>query len=634
MIKVLSLFVIILFIVTACSDNNNQNNEKLPRQDLAFQIFNEAKNETDLDKKLVLLSKALNKIKSLKDTLLFDIIDYKIYYHDVQKNYDSSLHYSNLMINNAVRLKDTSSLAKGYYRKARIFLYLENHEQVLKNMYQSQSLYKTIGDSVNTGRRLVELANAQDRLGDFTASHQSATDALKFLSHNDSIYQSIAHNLIAITNSKLQDFDEAIIENNNALKYAGSTEDSLAIFNNLAMNYRRNGNYKKSNEYLIKAINKASDSSKIARILYDNYYYNQYLESGKNVVQDLEKIATQREALNDIEGLINSYNHLSSIYKNTYPIKSKEYAEKYLAAASRFGNPTDKLEALKILITLEDGKRKSEYASEYFHLNDSINNARAKIKNVFAKIKYDEGQKIKQIENLEQISANRKLELAKEKTQKTIILFVLIILILVTIFVYYLIKQKHKKARIKEVYSTEARLSKKVHDELANDIFQIMTQLNGTTPEIINRLESVYHRTRDISKENSLINTSENFQDELRGMINGAIPSNTKTILSGFQNIKWDFYKKEQKIVIYRSIQELLVNFRKHSEANLLVLKFEEKKSKLKITYKDNGIGTDLERKKFSGLQNMENRISSIGGNITFQSEIQNGFMSTIYIPI
>jgi len=199
---------------------------------------------------------------------------------------------------------------------------------------------------------------------------------------------------------------------------------------------------------------------------------------------------------------------------------------------------------------------------------------------------------------------------------------------------YYQIQQNHKKDKIREVYSTEARLSKKVHDELANDIFQIMTQLNGIAPGVICKLENVYLRTRDISKENSLINTSENFQDELRGMINAAIPSKTKTILSGFQTIKWDFYQKEQKIVIYRTIQELLVNFRKHSQANILVLKFEEEKFKLKITYKDNGIGANLERKNFSGLQNMENRIGSIGGNITFQSEIQKGFLSIIYIPI
>lgn len=631
MIKATSLFAFILVIIVSCT-KNEKFHQKQERNDYAYEVFRKAKNEKDIDRKLELLNLANNKIISKKDTLIFDILDYQIYYHDTKKSYDSSLYYANEMINIAATINDTSNLAKGYYRKARTFLYLNKHEQVLENMYRSQSLYKSIHDSVKVGRRLVELANAQVRLGDFTGSHQTATDALNYIAKDDSIFLASVHTLLGLTSSKMDDYETSIKENEEALNYVKSHNDSLVILNNIGVNYRRIGNFIKSDEVFEKALSKAKDSIRMTRGLKDNYYYNQYLKTGKNVIPELEEIALQRQNSNDTEGLLSSYYHLSSIYQGYNLSKSRKIAQQYLSTAKAFGNPLEQLKALEILIQLNKEDAGRIYAKEYFSLNDSITTARNKIKNLFAKIKFDEEQKLKEIENLEQQSASSKLEAEKEKNQKILISIALLILVLAGFIIYYLIKQKHKREKITDIYETEARLSKKVHDELANDIFQIMTDKSITDPLIIDKLDNVYHRTRDISKENSLIHTGADFSDELQGMISSTIPATTRIFIMGLKNIQWDFYNQEKKIVIYRVIQELLVNFRKHSKATRLNLRFENTKNNLKITYRDNGQGTILKSNKFSGLRNMENRINLIDGTINFRSEPDSGFSCQINI--
>ena len=69
---------------------------------------------------------------------------------------------------------------------------------------------------------------------------------------------------------------------------------------------------------------------------------------------------------------------------------------------------------------------------------------------------------------------------------------------------------------------------------------------------------------------------------------------------------------------------------RKHSNATLVALSFKQEGHRLLVNYTDNGQGCEL--KKENGLRNTENRIHSIDGSITFESEPQKGFKAKIVI--
>jgi PAS domain S-box-containing protein len=79
----------------------------------------------------------------------------------------------------------------------------------------------------------------------------------------------------------------------------------------------------------------------------------------------------------------------------------------------------------------------------------------------------------------------------------------------------------------------------------------------------------------------------------------------------------------------YRIITELINNSIKHSEASLVVVDIILEKSKLKVTYSDNGKGFDLKNvrkmKKGFGLRNIENRISKFNGSYSFSTSPSRG---------
>lgn len=69
---------------------------------------------------------------------------------------------------------------------------------------------------------------------------------------------------------------------------------------------------------------------------------------------------------------------------------------------------------------------------------------------------------------------------------------------------------------------------------------------------------------------------------------------------------------------------------KKHSKANIVSVSFKELRKKVNIQYSDNGIGCVIKKK--GGLLNVENRILSLEGTITFESQQNKGFNISIEI--
>ena len=72
---------------------------------------------------------------------------------------------------------------------------------------------------------------------------------------------------------------------------------------------------------------------------------------------------------------------------------------------------------------------------------------------------------------------------------------------------------------------------------------------------------------------------------------------------------------------------------KKHSQANLVVIKFESDPKSILISYTDNGKGGEKTTMVKNGLQYMENRIQAVKGTIDFDTEPDKGFKVKISIP-
>ncbi|TDN87431.1 hypothetical protein DET49_112121 [Salegentibacter sp. 24] len=605
--------------------------------DSAYYFFEQAIDVEKISAKILNLNQSLAKLRNKKDTLYPLLLDYKIYYHNRLDEYDSALFFADSLERLATFRKDTNWIALAFYRKAVINRHLDNQEAVFKNAFEARKQYLQLGDSTKAARRSLEMAIAQSRMQDYIGSQESATEALRYLNEvEDSQYLSSAHNIIAITYNNQGFYDDAIKEYKEALRYAQNLEDSLIYQNNIGLVYQDQKKYKKAISVFDKLHRSVSEDDYKSRSRFlDNLAFTKWLKDGNiDVSSELNQALEWRIDQNDDTGKTSSYEHLTYYYKNRNKIKALDYAKKWLETGRKNHNLQAQVEALKYLLVMSPGS--TNYTSHYIALSDSLNKMNLRAKNTFAKISFDEERKQQQISSLEASAALQALENQKIKTRNYILMFVAILTIALAIFIFYYNRQRHIKEKIIEVYNTETRISKKIHDELANDIYNLMSGLEAVVPpKTIDKLESIYSRTRDISRENSKIDTGSGYLKQLVALLSNICPANTRLIISGEKEITWSTLNREKKLVIYRVLQELMVNMRKHSKASLVALVFIEEENFLKIHYSDNGKGATQEAvKNGNGLQNVENRISSINGKLTFETEKEKGLKIFISIPL
>jgi signal transduction histidine kinase len=65
---------------------------------------------------------------------------------------------------------------------------------------------------------------------------------------------------------------------------------------------------------------------------------------------------------------------------------------------------------------------------------------------------------------------------------------------------------------------------------------------------------------------------------------------------------------------IFLILQELLVNTKKHSKADRVVIKFSSEEGKFHLKYSDNGTGLDEKLPHNNGLQSIQQRTNHIKG--------------------
>lgn len=92
----------------------------------------------------------------------------------------------------------------------------------------------------------------------------------------------------------------------------------------------------------------------------------------------------------------------------------------------------------------------------------------------------------------------------------------------------------------------------------------------------------------------------------------------------------------ELVIALYRIVQELLRNAGKHAKANQIEIELDQKEH-LYFRYKDDGVGMNIvdikESFQHMGLSGIKERVASLEGECTFNSEKGKGLEVTIYLP-
>lgn len=507
---------------------------------------------------------------------------------------------------------------------------------------KSTELFKEEGNSTYIAYNLMGMAQIQQTFGDYYSSEETLTEALPYI-NNDLQYQSAANNLFGIAAKELKNYDDAVRYYSSVLKTVKDSVARVAVLNNIATVYIEQKKYKKA-IILLKPFLRTTIldtlQSKKARII-DNlgfaYYKDNQISKGLDLMRQALAIRT---SINDSYGSIESYLHLADYYQNKDYQKSKINALNAYYEATKQQSIDERLEALSFLMSHNQQKGVNQYSILFINLNDSIKKVRNNAKNQFAKIRYDSRKAILESIKYKGQRAETLLELETQKNQKYLLFFGFFILLCGIVLVINYYKTKTKRERLEANYSTETRISKELHDELANDVFYAMT-FAGTQDlqnpvkreTLLDHLDKIYRRTRNFSKANSSIETGERFEHNLKQMLSSYKSSSTEVIIKNGNTIDWSKVQTEKKIAIQRVLQELMVNMKKHSQASFVIIGFDMDQNTLRIDYSDNGVGFSQQLILKNGLQNAENRIEAVNGILTFDSQTNKGFKAKILFP-
>ncbi|WP_348537018.1 tetratricopeptide repeat-containing sensor histidine kinase [Flavobacterium hungaricum] len=520
----------------------------------------------------------------------------------------------------------------------------QNYNTAFYQFNKSKKLYEVLKDSANIGYILIQTACIQQVNGDYYGSKETLTEALPLFKKRNG-YTADIYNIMGIADKELGLYDDAIFYYKESIKDYTDPIGKSAPMSNIGTVYIFQKKYDKTIAILESILkNKLFYSKSISfdksRDL-DNLGYA-YFKKGveEKGFRLMSEALLKRKENKDIYGSIESYLHLADYYSKKDPQKSDEHAMEAYKIATRLNSVDERLEALQILISNDNTTKTPAYTQRYFTLNDSIIKVRNNFKNKSAKIKYDAKKEKDENEKLRLEKAENLLSLQKAKYQRIVfaIIFVFLV-ILITILIRYF-RNKNKAIKVKTSYETETRIAKKIHDELANDVYNVIAftesqplAAENTKENLLQKLDDIYSRVRGISKENNSIETGADFTNNIKEMLSAYSTNEQNVLISNIESIEWETIDDIKKITISRILQELMVNMKKHSKASLAAIKFENTPNAVLINYTDNGKGCETTNLAKSGLKNMESRVQAVNGHISFETEINKGFKAKIVLP-
>jgi signal transduction histidine kinase len=90
----------------------------------------------------------------------------------------------------------------------------------------------------------------------------------------------------------------------------------------------------------------------------------------------------------------------------------------------------------------------------------------------------------------------------------------------------------------------------------------------------------------------------------------------------------------EYRTCIYRVAQEALNNSARHAKAKTARVTVRQEAGRIAVSVQDDGVGFDTRRDKGVGILGMEERVRALGGTFRIDSELGNGTVVSMLLPL
>ncbi len=437
------------------------------------------------------------------------------------------------------------------------------------------------------------------------------------------------------------------------------------VYNNIAIIYANDGDLNKALDYFKYSleIEEALDDKKGIAESVNNvgavYYYLEEVDSA--LIYFRRSLAIEK-LIGDESGIAASYNNLANTLISTGRVNgAKQLIDSAMYFAKKSKATLDREIALENYSMYYEARNEDKKALSYFKelvkLRDSLFNIETNEKISQLEIEFQTEKKEKEILSQRADLAEQELELNQKNTQ----LLGLGILALVLTLLGYLFynqqrlknKQLKKETELKEALlkiETQSRLqdqrlriSRDLHDNIGAQLtfiissldnlkygFKLPEKLAGKLKHISEFTTTTIYELRDtIWAMNKNEISLEDLQSRISNYIEKADKASDSISLKFNSNIQdLEAYKLSsvQGMNVYRIIQEAMNNALKYAEPNAIVIDLNAETDGLKITITDDGKGFNVNEVALgNGLNNMKKRASEIGGDLTINSQLDEG---------
>jgi len=567
-------------------------------------------------------------------------------------------------------IKDSSILAALHWDLADFYQNYFIKDSAYYHYAQAEKIYTALGDKFRRGRLLYQMSIIQKDIKDYTGAEINIINAIElFQKHENNEQLFLCYNLWGAISKNLNEFELSRSYFSKAAEYLSKlpkesiNEKQNILANNIGNSYKEQGDFSKAIPYFEKVVSTDSlliKNSKSYALALDNLAYSQF-KTGKMKISEanLKKALQINIQENYLDQIAMSRYHLAEYFlterDTTLAIAN---AQEALEIAKESSDNQLVLETLK-LYPLLDPENAPSYLKEYLVLNDSLQEEDRKIRNKFARIRF---------ETDEFIAENQLLA-----RQRQLWIGIAIGLFLLAISVLIIISQRAKNRNLRfqqqqqqanqEIFelmlaqnqkleegkqSEQKRISEELHDGILGEMNGIRMMLLGLNKKIddnaismrgaaIEKLQGVQEEIRTISHQlnDASYQKFHNFiisiEDLLRNICDAA---NLEYHFKYDEGLDWDALSGDIKINLYRVIQESLQNSIKHSAATRINLEMDSTDSELKVTLKDNGRGFDTKKgKKGIGHKNITSRVSKLNGDWSLESKPGKGTLVTVQVP-
>ncbi|WP_299432674.1 tetratricopeptide repeat-containing sensor histidine kinase [uncultured Maribacter sp.] len=564
--------------------------------------------------------------------------------------------------------KDTTTLANSYWDLSVFF----DKESIMDSSYfyyqKAAKLFLDIKNNTNAARMYRAMASIQEDINDNTGAEINCIKAIELLKPlKEYKHLSNCYNTLGLIASNLDELEKSIAYYKEASAYdikANKRKTNFKINNNLGNIYQRKKEHTKAIPYFKEVIdikNLESNYPTSYALALNNLTYSRFkLGATDSIKENYEKVLQIRETEKDIYKISASHYYLAEYYLSTKDTTNAlihaRFARDYAKEAS---NTLRLLKSLQLLAQINPINA-TDYHLEHIKITDSMHIAERKIRNKFARIRFETDEFIAENELLQK--------------QKQLWTGITAGLVLLLIAIYIIVSQRNKNQKLKftqqqqannqEVFNLmlaqkekvdeakrneQKRISEELHDGVLGKMLgarMVLTGLNKKAdPEAIEEkakaiaaLKNVEGEVRAISHElnHAAYQKIPNFINSIEELLT-TLAKNAKIEQEfNFNNtVDWDTLSGDIKINVYRMIQECIHNSIKHAECQKVYVNFDIHKYNFEVTVGDNGKGYEFNKeKKGIGLRNIKSRIEKLNGHFTVDSKLGKGTSFFFNIPI